>query len=46
MDGLRSDTGWRYWIGELVIEVDTCDMREDMGHKVKEVKIALPMSHN
>ena len=46
MDGLRPDTGRRYWISEDVIEVDTCDMREDMGHIVKEVKIALPMSHN
>jgi len=28
------------------IEVNTCDMGEDLGHTVTEVKIALPMSHN
>jgi hypothetical protein len=32
-------------IGEQYI-VNPCDMGEDMGHTVKEVKIALPMSHN
>jgi hypothetical protein len=46
MDGLRADTGRRYWISEQGIEVNTCDMREDMGHTVTEVKIAFPMSHN
>jgi hypothetical protein len=46
MDGLRTDTGRHYWISEHVIEVNTCDMREDMGHTVTEVKIALPVSHN
>ena len=46
LDGLRADTGWRYWISEHVIEVNTCDMGEDMGHTVTEVKIVLPMSHN
>jgi hypothetical protein len=25
--------------------MNTCDMGEDMGHSVTEVKIALPMSH-
>ena len=46
MDGLCADTGRRYWISEHVIEVNTCDMGEDMGHTVTEVKIAFPMSHN
>jgi hypothetical protein len=46
LDGLRADNGRRYWVSELSIEVNTCDMREDMGHTVKKVKIALPMSHN
>ena len=36
----------RYWISEQGIEVNTCDMGEDMGHTVTEVKIALTMSHN
>jgi len=45
MDGLRPDTGRSYWISEHVIEGNTCDMGEDMGHKMTEVKIALPMSH-
>jgi hypothetical protein len=35
----------RRWIGEQYI-VNTCDRREDLGHTVTEVKIALPMSHN
>ena len=46
MDGLRADTGRRYWISEQSIEVNTCDMGEDMGQTVTEVKIVLPMSHN
>ena len=46
MDGLRADNGRRYWISEHVIEVNTCDKGEDMGHTVTEVKIVLPMSHN
>ena len=46
LDGLRADNGWRYWISEQSIEVNTCDMGEDMGPTVTEVKIALPMSHN
>ena len=45
LDGLRLDNGRRYWISELSIEVNTCGMGEDMGHTVKEVKIAFPMSH-
>ena len=45
LDGLRADTGRRYWIIELSIEVNTCDMGEDIGHTVKEVKISLTMSH-
>jgi len=46
LDGLRADTGRRYWISEQSIEVNTCDMGEDLGHTVTEVKIAFPMSHN
>ena len=46
LDGLRLDNGRRYWISEQGIEVNTCDMGEDMGYTVTEVKIALPMSHN
>jgi hypothetical protein len=45
MEGLRANSGRRYWISELSIEVNTCDMGEDMGHTVKEVKIFLTMSH-
>jgi hypothetical protein len=45
MDGLRADTGRRYWISEQCIEENTCDMEDDMGHTLTEVKIALPMSH-
>jgi len=45
MDGLHGDNGRRYWIIELSIEVNTCDIGEDMGHTVKEVKISLTMSH-
>ena len=32
-------------IGEQYI-VNPCDMGEDLGHTVTEVKTALPMSHN
>jgi hypothetical protein len=46
MGGLCGDTGRRYWISEQGIEINTCDMGEDMGHKVTEVKIALPLSQN
>jgi hypothetical protein len=46
LDGLRADNGRRYWISEQGIEANTCDMGEDLGHTVTEVKIALPMSHN
>ena len=46
MDGLRADTGRRYWISEHGIEVNTCDIGEDMGYTVTEVKAALPISHN
>jgi len=46
LDGLRADTGRRYWISEQGTEVNTCDMGEDNGHIGTEVKIALPMSHN
>jgi hypothetical protein len=46
MDGLRADTKRRYSNIELSIEVNACDNGEDMGHTVKEVKIALPLSVN
>jgi hypothetical protein len=46
LDGLRADTGWRNWISENAIEVNTCDIGEDLGHTVTEVKIAFPMSNN
>jgi hypothetical protein len=46
LDGLRADNGRRYWISEHVIEMNTCDKGEDLGHTVTEVKIALRMSHN
>ena len=46
MDGLRNGTGQHYWISEHVLEVNTCDIGEDKGHTVTDVKIALPMSYN
>ena len=46
LDGLRVSIRHSFWISEQSIEVDTCDMGEDMGHTVKEVKIAFQMSHN
>ena len=42
LEGLRADIGQCYWIRKQVIEVNTYDMREDMGPKVTEVKNALP----
>ena len=46
MDGLRSDTGRRYWIRDHGAEVDIVDIGEELGQMATEVKIALPMSHN
>jgi hypothetical protein len=46
LDSFRVDIRQCFWISELSIEVNTCDMREDMGHTVKEVKIAFPTSYN
>jgi len=46
LDGLRVSIRHSFWISEQGIEVNACDMREDMGYTVTEVKIALPMSHN
>ncbi len=46
LNSFRVDTRQYFWSSEQGIEVNTCDMREDMGHIVTEVKIVLPMSHN
>jgi len=46
MDGLRTDTRRCYWISEQDIDVNICDMGEDMGYTVTEIKIAFPMSHS
>jgi len=45
LDGLRTDTRRCYWISEHVIEVNICNMGEDLENTVKEVKIALQMPH-
>jgi len=39
------DTRQCFWSSEQSIDVNTCDIGEDMGHTVKEVKISLTMSH-
>jgi hypothetical protein len=46
LDGLRVRIRHSFWMSEQSIEVNTCDMGEDMGHTLTEVKIILPMSHN
>jgi hypothetical protein len=46
LDSLRVDIRHNFWMSEQSIEVNTCDMREDLGHTVTEVKIAFPKSHN
>ena len=46
LNSFRVDTRQCFWSSEQGKEVNTCDMREDMGHTVTEVKIVLPMSHN
>jgi hypothetical protein len=46
LNSFRVDTRQCFWSSEQGIEVNTCDIREDMGHTVTEVKIVLPMSHN
>ena len=45
LDSFRVDTRLCFWSSEQSIEVNTCDIGEDMGHTVKEVKISLTMSH-
>jgi hypothetical protein len=45
MDGLHSDNGRRYWSSDLSIEVNTCDMRVDIGQMITVVEILLTMSH-
>ena len=46
LDGLRVSIRHSFWMSKQSIEVNTCDMGEDLGHTVTEVKIAFPMSHN
>jgi hypothetical protein len=46
LDGFRVSIRHSFWMSEQSIEVNTCDMGEDMVHTVTEVKIVLPMSHN
>jgi hypothetical protein len=46
LDGLRVSISHSFWMSEQSIEVNTCDMGEDLGHTVTEVKIAFSMSHN
>ncbi len=38
LDGLHVSIRHSFWMSEQSIEVNTCDMGEDMGHTVKEVK--------
>lgn len=45
LDSFRVDTKQWFWSSEQSIGVNTCDIGEDMGNKVKEVKISLTMSH-
>ena len=46
LDSFCVDTRQCFWSSEQGIEVNTCDMGEDMRRTVTEVKIALPVSHN
>ncbi len=41
---LRVDEQQRFWIVYPVADEDICDIGDDMGHIVAEVKIAFPMS--
>jgi len=45
LDGLRVSIRHSFWMSERSIEVNTCDIGEDMGYTVTEVKIAFTMSH-
>jgi hypothetical protein len=45
LDRFRIDSRQCFWSNEQSIEVNTYDMREDLGHTVTEVKISLTMSH-
>ena len=46
LDGLRVSIRYSFWMSEQSTEVNTCDMGEDLGLTVTEVKIAFPMAHN
>lgn len=45
LESFRVDTGQCFWNSEQSKEVKTCDIGEDMGHTVNEVKISLTMPH-
>jgi hypothetical protein len=40
------DTRQCLWSSEQSIDVNTCDIGEDMGHTMTEVKITFPVSYN
>jgi hypothetical protein len=46
LKNLRVDEQRRFWITYPEAKEDACDIREDLGQEVMEVKIAFPMSHN
>jgi len=46
MDGLRPDTGRRYWIEHIEPKEDNSDKEEDLGQVGLEVKISSTMAHN
>ena len=44
LNNLRVDEQRRFWIAYSEADEDTCDIREDLGQGVMEVKIAFPVS--
>jgi len=46
LDGLRLDSGRRYWIEHKVVGGNLSDIQVDSGQMSTGVEILLPMSHN
>ena len=46
LDGLRLDSGRRYWIEHKVVGRNLSDIQVDSGQMSTGVEILLPMSHN
>ena len=46
LDGMRQDADRRFWIEQMELQEDICDIIADTGHMSTGVEILLTMSHN